>query len=400
MSRTQPERIRVLHFSPALDQGGLEKLQIEFARFADHDRFALRFAALQHGGRTVDELNRLGWPVDVMNKPPGLRPALILELRRYLKQHRIEILHTHNSGPLVYGGPAARLAGVPVVVHTRHHGRDHVVNKREVSLTTAVSRLADQVVCVSEDSLTQGRLDGIPPGSLMTIWNGIDVDRFAYRGPDPAGPAVAVARLQPEKSLDTLIRATAIVAREAPDFRVEIAGDGRLAGDLQSLVTELGLDERVRLLGNVSDVPALLSRCSMMVLPSLTEGISLTLLEGMARGLPVVATRVGGNPEVVVDGSTGVLVPSRSPEELARALLEVHRSPLEARRMGRAGRDRVERYFDVKRMVADYEALYLKILCDKRGEGEARRVGALGRRDEPVRSESRSSQERRAHALR
>ena len=391
-----PRRIRVLHLSPSLDQGGLEKLQIEFARYADRDRFDLRFVALQHGGITVEELREFGWPVEVLNKPAGLRPLKILDLARRLRRNRIDVLHTHNNGPLIYGAPAARLARVPVVVHTRHHGRDHAVNHREIALSTAATRLVDEVVCVSEDSLTQGKLDGIAPKRLRTIWNGIDVERFAYRGPNAAGPAVTVARIQPEKNIESLLQATALIVREEPGFQLEIAGEGRSLESLKSLAKELRIENHVRFLGNIKDVPALLSRASIMVLPSLTEGISLTLLEAMAQGLPVVTTRVGGNPEVVVDGDTGLLVPPANPQALAQALLRLSRDSSEARSMGIAGRRRIERYFDVRRMVLDYESLY-----EKRLEGSRRTKdlpSAIVREARIVQTDLGVSEERRVHS--
>ena len=155
-----------------------------------------------------------------------------------------------------------------------------------------------------------------------------------------------------------MLRATALVAREEPAFRLDVAGDGVCLSDLKALAHELGVGERARFLGRVHDVPALLARASLMVLPSLMEGISLTLLEGMAQGLPIVATRVGGNPEVVVEGETGLLVPPRAPDELAAAILRIHRDPALGQRLGAAGRSRVETVFDARRMVADYENIY------------------------------------------
>ena len=141
-------------------------------------------------------------------------------------------------------------------------------------------------------------------------------------------------------------------------MRVEVAGRGSCLEDLKGLAADLGVAERVTFLGEVRDIPALLGRARMFVQPSLSEGIPLTVLEAMARGLPVVATRVGGLPEVVVDGETGLLVPAADPPALAQAVLSLWRDPDAAGRMGEAGRKRVERVFDVRRMVADYEALY------------------------------------------
>jgi glycosyltransferase involved in cell wall biosynthesis len=128
---------------------------------------------------------------------------------------------------------------------------------------------------------------------------------------------------------------------------------------MERLAASLGLEDSVKFLGTVSDVPALLARARLFVLSSITEGISLTLLEAMARGLPIAATRVGGNPEVVADGETGLLVPPGGSEALASAVSRLWTSPEMCARMGVAGRHRAEARFDVRRMVAEYERLYL-----------------------------------------
>jgi glycosyltransferase involved in cell wall biosynthesis len=203
--------------------------------------------------------------------------------------------------------------------------------------------------------------EGISRRRLAVIRNGIDTSRFGYLGPAPGGPVVMVGRLVAAKGVDHLLRATAIVVRHRPAFRLEIAGDGEARPGLESLARELGLGDHVQFHGHVQDVPGLLARATAVVLPSLSEGISLTLLEAMARGLPVVATRVGGNAEVVEDGVTGRLVEPADPEALAAALVELGGVTDQTRSMGRAGRARVERLFDVRRMVMEYESLYLRL---------------------------------------
>ena len=192
---------------------------------------------------------------------------------------------------------------------------------------------------------------------LRVIWNGIDLERFAFRGPQPTGPAVVVARLTAEKDVQNLLRAVRQVVDVLPQFRLEIAGDGPCRAELERLAAELGIGDRVRFLGEVRDVPALLARARLFVLPSQTEGISLTILEAMASGLPVVTTKVGGNPEIVESG-TGVLVPPRDPAALAHGILRVAGNPDEALFLGRAARRRVETHFDVRKMVAQYAAVY------------------------------------------
>jgi glycosyltransferase involved in cell wall biosynthesis len=190
------------------------------------------------------------------------------------------------------------------------------------------------------------------------VWNGIATERFAFARKSLDGPVVTVARLSPEKDIGTLLCALALAAPASPSLRLEVAGDGPCLPDLQRLVADLGLGERVRFLGQVRDVPALLARAGLFVLPSLIEGISLTLLEAMASGLPVLATRVGGNPEVVEEGQTGYLVPAGDPAALGEGLLRLWNDPADRLRLGEAGRRRVKEHFTIRWMVAAYESLY------------------------------------------
>jgi glycosyltransferase involved in cell wall biosynthesis len=344
----------------SLEVGGLEKLLVDFARHVDRSRFALSFVTLGARGRLAEEVEEFGWPVRALGLGPGLRargPAVVRLARRFWRDG-VSVVHTHSEGPLIYGVPAARLARVGRVIHTRHHGPDLGSSQRALRVMELVSRSVDRVACVAADGARHVVAEGVRSERVVTVWNGIDLDRFAYSGPAPGGPAVIVARLTPEKDHATLLRAVAIAVEREPGFRLEIAGDGPLRGELQEVAAMLGLGDRVRFLRQVDDVSRLLGRARLVVLSSVKEGISLTLLEAMARGLPVVATRVGGNPEVVDDGRTGRLVPPRSPEELAAAMLALWGDPSEALRMGRAGRERVERSFDVRRTIARYEAMY------------------------------------------
>jgi glycosyltransferase involved in cell wall biosynthesis len=349
--------IRVAHVVLQLQMGGMEKLLVEFARHADRDRFALHFVSLGDRGVLADELEAQGWPVTTLEEPPGFRPGLVLRLARFFHCQRIDVVHTHNTKPLLYAGPAARLAGVRRLLHTRH-GQRFQASRRHTALFQLTAQLADRVICVSRDSARLSVKEGIAPKRVCAIWNGIDVARFHYTGPAKEGPAVMVGRLSPEKDVDNLLKATALVVRVEPEFRLEVAGDGPCLPALRKTAGDLGLGNHVRFLGQVRDIPALLARASLFVLPSLTEGISLTLLEAMARGLPVVTTRVGGNSEVVAEGETGLLVPAQNPDELARAILEVWRDPVAGHRLGLAGRSRVEQCFDVRHMVAAYETHY------------------------------------------
>lgn len=359
MPRFLRRRLRVVHVTPGLDVGGLEKLLVEFARHADRARFSLRFVSLGGRGVLADEIEECGWPVTALDAPAGLRPRMIPRLAWLSRRWQADVIHTHDERALVYGAFAGRLANVSRICHTQH-GRK-MLSRRQILLIGAGSRLIHHFVGVSEDIGRWAVGQGVRSRQVRTIPNGIDVGRFADRGPRPHGPAILVARLSPEKDVETLLRAVSLVVREDPGFRLEIAGDGPCMPALRQTANALGLDEYVRFLGQVRDVPVVLGRAGLFVLSSLSEGISLTLLEAMASGLPVVATRVGGNPEVVADSETGLLVPASNPAALAAALLRLRRDSDEAARMGKAARRRVEERFDVRRMVAQYEQMYLGV---------------------------------------
>ena len=361
-------RNRVAHITLGLATGGQEKLLVEFARRADREQFDLVFVSLTDRGKLADTIESHGWPVVALNAPGGLRPGLVWRLRRLFRERRIDIVHTHDDRPLIYGVPAGRTAGARVI-HTQHHGLLPGTSRSQLRLTRWAGRLAHEFVTVSEDAARHLIEQGLPAGRVSTIWNGIDLDRFAFTGCVAGGPVVCVARLSPEKNIADLLRAAAIVSAKDANFRLKIAGDGPCRAELATLAQELKLGPNVEFLGEVRDIPSLLAEASLFVLPSKSEGISLTLLEAMARGLPVATTRVGGNPEVVEQGQTGLLAPSQDPAALAAAILEARGDA----DMGRAGRARVETHFDVAAMVRKYETLYVR---------KAQRRSSLGFRQE------------------
>lgn len=351
--------LRVGHLTLGLDTGGQEKLLVEFARHADRSRFAPCFISLTTRGPLAEPLENLGCKVVALNAPGGLNPRLVWQLTRTFHNLGVEILHTHDDKPLVYGPLAAKFAGIGTVVHTHHHGQLARVSRRQNLLAQWASRLVDRFVCVSRDSAQFMAGQGVSRHKLLTLPNGIDLSHFANTGPIASGPVVTVARLCREKGLDTLLDAVPAIRALCPTFRLEIAGAGPEREALERQVEELNIQECVQFLGEVRDIPSLLARASLFALPSLTEGISLTLLEAMARGLPVVTTAVGGSPEVVANGYTGLLVPPREPTPLAEAIATLLRDPDLGRRFGQAGRLRAERFFDIRTMVARYEELYL-----------------------------------------
>jgi glycosyltransferase involved in cell wall biosynthesis len=350
---------RVVHVALQLDTGGLERLLVEFARHrGGHEPV---FVSLTTRGPVANELEARGCRVICLGMRPGLRPRAIADLRRLFGDLGADIVHTHNTKPLLYAGPAARLAGIAAVVHTRHGQRFGATGVQH-ALFRMAARCADRVVCVSEDSAARSIAEGVRRSRVCVVRNGIDVERFEFRGPRPDGPIVFVGRISPEKDVVTLLRAAALLRGPTADRSLVIAGDGPAADEARRIAASLGIDARTRFLGEVTDVAGLLRTASMFVLPSLSEGLSVTLLEAMATGLPVVATRVGGTPEVVRHGENGLLVESGDAASLARAIERLADEPEMACALGRTARQRVEREYDVRVMVCAYERLYAGIL--------------------------------------
>ena len=349
---------RVAHITLGLDVGGQERLLVEMAKNADRARFDWTVIVLGQRGPLADALEAIDIPVVQFDMPPGLRPGKWRRLARLFRIERFDVVHTHDDTPLIYAMPAAWWAGVRRRIHTHHHGHLAAIGWRSRFLGRQAARFCQHFVCVSEDSARYMIADGVSQQKVQTIHNGIDLQRFAFHGPRDGGPIVTVARLSPEKDLANLLRAAQHLVAPFPQVRIEIAGAGPSREELDRLTQELRLGEHVTFLGEVRDIPALLARARLFVLPSLSEGISLTLLEAQACGLPVVATKVGGNPEVILDGATGLLVPANDPAALAQAMNAVLIDPARGRAMGAAGRRRVEEGFDIRTMTKRYEALY------------------------------------------
>jgi glycosyltransferase involved in cell wall biosynthesis len=363
-------QLSVVHLVLSLDIGGLEKVVYDLARCTDRRRFSTRIVCLGEAGQWRSKFEALGVPVEPLSVLDCGKFRCVAALARKLRELRPDILHTHNPTPHFVGAVAARLSGVPVVIHTKH-GRNYPEMCRRVMVNRVASWLTSRIIPVSDDAANVARqIEKIPLQKIEVIRNGIDLDAFpCAKRPQVAGErrAIHVARLSnAAKDQRTLLRAVRIVADAEPDFVLDIVGDGADRTDLESLCDELKLRRHVNFLGFREDVHSLLSRAEFFVLSSVTEGISITLLEAAANGLPIVATAVGGNAEVVVDGTTGILVPAGAPDDLAVAMLTVLRDPARASRMGLAGRNRVEEHFNLRRTVARYERIYEDALRSRR----------------------------------
>lgn len=353
----------VIHCVFSIAIGGQEMVILSLAERADRALFSPRVLCLQGAGELAPRFEAAGIPVDVLDRDNSGALATLVAMRRYLRSRRPAILHTHNPTPHLYGALARLVTDIPVLVHTKH-GRGQLLTRRGRHLNRLVGRMTDAVVGVSQDAADMARLvDRLPADRIRVIRNGIDATAFTPTPPtSPGWQVVHIARLNAIKDQTTLLRAARLVLDHHPTFRLELVGDGERRKELEHLTAELGLGNAVRFHGSQADVRPFLAGADAFVLSSVSEGIALTLLEAMAAGLPVVATDVGGNREVVIPGETGFLVPARDPVALARALITLLSDPPRAARFGAAGRARVLTNFALDRAVAAYETLYRRLL--------------------------------------
>jgi glycosyltransferase involved in cell wall biosynthesis len=291
--------------------------------------------------------------------------ALIVRMAAELRRRRVQILHSYLFDANVVGPLAGRLAGVPVVMISKRSLDRHTRAHRRLAARLA-NRLAWRVT-VPADAVRRHvhATEGCPLDKIAVIANGIDLARVPVASPCD-GPVIGtVGRLESRKGHADLLDAVPLILNGTPGARFVVVGDGPEAATLARRARSLGIADRVEMRGMVLEGARLLSQMSLFVLPSHVEGMSNALLEAMAAGLPVVATDVGGNGEVVVAGQTGLLVPPGDREALAEAVLLLLKDPERARAMGAAGRVRVRQHFTVERMVDRLQSLYASALGER-----------------------------------
>lgn len=357
--------VTIAHVVTGLKIGGLERVVVNLIAGFRGSGHRLLVVCLEEGGPFAAEVERLGGEVMVLGKKPGMNWKSVRQLAKYFRQEKVSIVHTHNPSPHFHGTLAAVLAGVPVRVHTKH-GRNYPHIKKAVLLNRFLSKVTDVIVPVSDNAGDVAlQVEKVNPKKVRRIWNGIDTDEYKP-GPSPAGPVIGtVARLSPEKDQQTMLSAFRVVADQMPQARLMFVGDGVCMADLKAGAEKLGLASQVDFLGARSDVAALLPRMSLFTLSSITEGISMTILEAMACGLPVVASDVGGNREIVQPPLCGLIVPARDPRALGEAYLELLRDPSRCAQMGVAARQRVIDHFSLPAMTRGYGNLYRELLEKK-----------------------------------
>jgi len=368
------------HVLYRFDTGGMERIALSVIN-RTRDRYRHAVICLAGYGALRDEIADASVPCLSLDKRPGKDPGCYFRLWRALRLLKPDLVQTYNIGALD-AAPTIRLAGVRRIVHAEH-GRDvtdpHGDNAKYLRLRRWMAPLIARFIAVSRD-LQLWLIDraGIRADKVICIANGIDAAAFATprtalrRRPLLGGFAPPdtllignVARLDKVKDQAGLLAAFKLLCEQAGQetaCRLIIVGEGPEHAELQRRIEQLGLTQRVRLLGNRSDVAELLAECDVFVLSSIAEGMPVTLMEAMASGLPVVATEVGGVASVVEHGVTGTLVPAGDPRALAEALGGYMADEALRLRHGDAGRARVTADFSLSAMLSAYTALYDNLL--------------------------------------
>lgn len=376
-------RKKVMWLIKGLGIGGAERLLELALPYLDNSSFEYEVAyLLPHKNALVPAFEQAGVPVFCLNRTRAYDARVVPQLVRLFRERRVDLLHLHLPYTGILGRVASRLAPVRAVVYTEHN-----LWERYHWLTSAANRLTfgynDAVIAVSDEvkhSIQSqykfnGKLEGKP--KLCTILNGVDTDQLLadsqdrhsvkpeFGIPDHHQLVVHVANFTPKKRHEDLIRAARLVIDQEPQVTFLLVGQGPLEPDIRAQVKNLNLAGNVVFAGFRTDAPRLIGAADVFVLPSQFEGLPIAMLEAMALGRPVIASRVGGVPEVISDGVDGLLIDPLSPGQLAEKILAVINCEDLREKLANNALLKVREHFGVKRMVSSTEALYRTVLTEK-----------------------------------
>jgi len=361
---------RLLHITLGLDYGGLEKIVYDFSRELNKKGYEVYVVALEKGGTLCEQLRQDGIPVSVLSRRPGkIDLKLLVRLVKLIKKLKIDIIHSH-SGSIMYAALAGRIAGVNRIIHTEH-GRYLPDSIGRIWEDRVFSRFISKYVCVSHE-LEQYMLTVIkvPIKKLVTIINGINTSRFYRYGEDeirmlrqkynihPGQILIGtVCRIVYQKNLWFLVDWMKENTNSNHNLRAFIVGDGPQYAELVECAQDLPTGT-IQFLGARADISDLLNIFDIFVLPSTTEGTSLTILEAMATQLPVIVSNVGGNKDIIDHGETGFLFEVNNMNSFGKCINELLSDPVLRDNMGLRARALVEQKYGIESMLRSYCELY------------------------------------------
>lgn len=371
-------RRKVFYLVDSLEVGGTETQAVELALRMPASGYEITLGCLRAEGPLLARLQGTAVRLEEFHPQGGLdSPGGVYQLARmtgFLRRHAFDVVHTHDLWSNLLGVTAARFAGIPAIISSQrdlshfdwYKGMRRTLLRKVQGMSQAVLVNATPI---RDGLLEEGKLD---PQKLRVIHNGVDTDRFQHGRRDrdrfvPGGDdgmfVVLVGNMHDDvKGHPWVIGAAPPVVREFPKTRFVFAGDGAFRPTLERQVADLGLQSNFVFLGRRTDIPDLLASCDIAVLPSRAEGLPNAVLEYMAAGLPTIVSRVGGNPELVQEGVTGMLVPPQDATALSDALLRLLRGPGLARQMAANGRRLATQDFSFDRLIREIDSLYTELL--------------------------------------
>ena len=375
LSESRPDRLGLLYVVNSLNPGGTERLVMEMG-LAFNREYRVSIICLDEPGLWAEDLRHQGIPVHCVWRQPGLDLSMPAKIARIAREHQATLIHAHQCTPWFYGALSRIFHRAPKLLleeHGRFYPEQDKPARRRVNRAVIVP-LSHRFVAVSEDVRWRlDRYEGLNAARVDVIYNGVDVgprlsapERVELRQALGFGErdivVGTVGRFDPIKNLPMLIESLAAAREQDSRIRGLLVGDGPEFGAVAQLIRAHHLDDVVRLTGFRTDARQLVQCLDLFVLSSFSEGTSMALLEAMASGVPAVVTAVGGNPEIVVAGETGWVVPSGAVAALTSVVLEAARDETLRRDFGRAGRQRFEENFTFERMLECYRELYRSMM--------------------------------------
>lgn len=373
------ERINILHIYQNSRIGGVQQQLLSLLKAYNREVFNPFFCCFGPKEAMGKEIEGIGIELTALNRFRYHRilPGIFVDLSRLMKEKHIHIVRTHRYHPNVYGRVAAFLAGVPVIVASVHDNYRMDKRPKRRIVNHILSKITDKIVAVSE-SIKKDivRYDKIDPSKILVIPNGVDTERFNPEGnfanikeefliKDNDIVIGFVGRIVPAKGLEYLIDTLSYLKEEFKNLKLLIIGEGAIVARLHEQAKEKKVYDSIIFAGGRRDIPDILSCIDIFVMPSIAEGLPNALLEAMAMGRPIVATEVGGIPEVMKNGVNGLLVPPRDPIALATAMKGLIGNDRLAAQMGHAARDLVQDKFSMRATAQKWQTLYLSILKEK-----------------------------------
>jgi len=374
-------KIKVIHIWKDFDTYyGVHDQLLSLARYINRDEFDFSICIFNYKGNALGaEFKKLNVPIHDLKMSSQKSPMVILRLTQFLKKEKPHIIQTYCLNTNIYGGISGRLAKVPIIIPTELTLKDQAPSKIKrirdrllFPLNTLLYFFSDSVVFVSKNVKEKwiGRRESdkyriINPPFNYEKYKNIEKSEAKSINCRDEYTIGIVARLSEEKRHVDLIDAMPEILKKFPKLKLLIVGAGPLEYQIKKNVKQLNLIDSINFTGHKKNVFEELNKMNLFVLPSRSEGLGIAIIEAMVMGLPVVATHVGGIPEVVIDGETGILVPQKKPSFLADAIINLLSNPTKAKKMGERGKKRAFKIFHPKEFAKKHEELYKELFRKK-----------------------------------